>query len=138
MGGQTLGDCQQQCQRVFGGGHARRVRGVAHRHSGGVGRGNIDVVVADSGTRDHPNPRRQGERVGVPRAGGPGDNALRAGEIGVIGADHDRLSGHKVVILGRKGPVEKEARKVSGRHPADPSLVGAMPTTEHGATRLSG
>jgi hypothetical protein len=138
VGGQTLGESEQQGQRVFGGRHARRVRGVAHRHAGGVGRSNIDIVVADSRTRDNPSPGREGERLCVPQPGGPGNNAVGAGEIDVIGANRNRPAHHQLVILLGERSVEKEARKVGRRHPADPSPIGAISPTEHGVTPLCG
>lgn len=73
---EVLGDREDQTDRVFGGRNERSDRRIADHDSGRGGGRHIDVVIADSDTRDHAERGRQRERVAVPRPNSARDDRV--------------------------------------------------------------
>ena len=75
----VLGDGEHQRDRVLGGRHGRRLRGVADDDAGGGGVGEVHVVVADAGSRHDAEPWARREHRSVPLAMAAGDRRRRRG-----------------------------------------------------------
>ena len=68
--------------RVLGGAHDVGRGGVHHHHAGPGGRVHVDVVEADPGAGDDPQPRGMGERLRIDLGGAADDDRVGAGERG--------------------------------------------------------
>ncbi len=114
---QVLGDGEHQRHRVLGGRHGRGLRGVARDDAGGGDVGEVHVVVADAGPRDHAEPWARREHRCVIRALAAGDRAVGEGEVGIVGADGDRAALDQVAEDGR----ESRRRRRAPEAPCRPS-----------------